>query len=123
MREAVPQRGAMRARRVVSSGAAGAAAFGVRARDSWRVCLRGVIARALPQGGRRASLCYAPPSVPLIVPRPILATIDMRALRHNLARAREEARGRFLWAVVKANAYGHGLERAVRAFGDADGLA
>jgi alanine racemase len=59
----------------------------------------------------------------LIVPRPILATIDLRALRHNLARAREEARGRFLWAVVKANAYGHGLERAVRAFGDADGLA
>lgn len=57
------------------------------------------------------------------MPRPILATIDLRALRHNLARAREEARGRFLWAVVKANAYGHGLERALRAFADADGLA
>ena len=28
-----------------------------------------------------------------------------------------------MWAVVKANAYGHGLERAVRAFADADGLA
>jgi alanine racemase len=27
------------------------------------------------------------------------------------------------WAVVKANAYGHGLERAMRAFADADGLA
>jgi alanine racemase len=57
------------------------------------------------------------------VPRPILATIDLGALRHNLARAREEARGRFVWAVVKANAYGHGLERALRAFGTADGLA
>lgn len=57
------------------------------------------------------------------VPRPILATVDLAALRHNLARARQEARGRFLWAVVKANAYGHGLLRALAAFGDADGLA
>jgi alanine racemase len=57
------------------------------------------------------------------VPRPILATIDPGALRHNLARARAAARGRFLWAVVKANAYGHGLARALRAFADADGLA
>jgi alanine racemase len=44
-------------------------------------------------------------------------------MRHNLALARSHARGRFLWAVVKANAYGHGLERAVRAFAEADGLA
>jgi alanine racemase len=57
------------------------------------------------------------------VPRPILATIDLGALRHNLARARDAARGRFVWAVVKANAYGHGIERAQRAFSDADGLA
>ncbi|MGE5161610.1 MAG: alanine racemase, partial [Betaproteobacteria bacterium] len=57
------------------------------------------------------------------MPRPILATIDLAALRHNLARAREAARGRFVWAVVKANAYGHGLARALRAFADADGLA
>jgi alanine racemase len=57
------------------------------------------------------------------VPRPIVATIDLGALRHNLARARAAARGRFVWAVVKANAYGHGIERALRAFADADGLA
>jgi alanine racemase len=57
------------------------------------------------------------------VPRPILATIDLAALRDNLAVARGHARGRFVWAVVKANAYGHGLERAVRAFAPADGLA
>ncbi|MGB2819258.1 MAG: alanine racemase [Burkholderiaceae bacterium] len=57
------------------------------------------------------------------MPRPILATIDLGALRHNVARAREQARGRFVWAVVKANAYGHGLERALRAFSEADGLA
>jgi alanine racemase len=57
------------------------------------------------------------------VPRPIQATVDLAAMRHNLALARSHARGRFTWAVVKANAYGHGLERAVRAFADADGLA
>ncbi len=55
--------------------------------------------------------------------RPIKAVIHMKSLRHNVNRMREYAAGRFLWAVVKANAYGHGLERAVRAFEDADGLA
>ena len=44
-------------------------------------------------------------------------------MRHNLARARACTPGAKVWAVVKANAYGHGLERALRAFADADGLA
>lgn len=57
------------------------------------------------------------------MPRPIAATIHMGALRHNLQRMREAACGRTLWAVVKANAYGHGLLRAARAFEKADGLA
>lgn len=57
------------------------------------------------------------------MPRPIIATIDMSALRHNLAIARAHAPHARTWAVVKAQAYGHGLERAVRAFADADGLA
>lgn len=57
------------------------------------------------------------------MPRPILATIDLAALRHNLAIARQHAGRRGVWAVVKANAYGHGLERAARAFAEADGLA
>jgi alanine racemase len=57
------------------------------------------------------------------MPRPIRAIIDLAALRHNLARAREAAGARTVWAVVKANAYGHGLERALRAFAEADGLA
>ena len=57
------------------------------------------------------------------MPRPILAVIDLPAMSRNLALARRHARGRFLWAVVKANAYGHGLQRAIRAFADADGLA
>lgn len=57
------------------------------------------------------------------MPRPIAATIHMGALRHNLQRMREASKGRTLWAVVKANAYGHGLLRAARAFEEADGLA
>ncbi len=57
------------------------------------------------------------------MPRPISALIDLPAMRRNLALARRHARGRFVWAVVKANAYGHGLVRATRAFAEADGLA
>jgi len=57
------------------------------------------------------------------MPRPIHATIEVSALQHNLAVARCHAGTRRLWAVVKANAYGHGIEVAVQAFQDADGLA
>ena len=57
------------------------------------------------------------------MPRPIQATIDLPALRHNLAACRAAAGSRMVWAVVKANAYGHGIENAVRAFASADGLA
>jgi alanine racemase len=57
------------------------------------------------------------------MPRPISALIELPAMRRNLALARRHARGRFVWAVVKANAYGHGLVRATRAFAEADGLA
>lgn len=57
------------------------------------------------------------------MPRPILARIDVAALRHNLAVASRHAGGRAVWAVVKANAYGHGLARVLPAFGAADGLA
>jgi alanine racemase len=57
------------------------------------------------------------------VPRPLIAQIDGRALSHNLSVARARAGQRRIWAVAKANAYGHGLQRAVRAFAAADGLA
>jgi len=57
------------------------------------------------------------------MPRPLFAHIHIDAMKHNLARARESARGARLWAVVKADAYGHGLARAVRGFAEADGLA
>jgi alanine racemase len=57
------------------------------------------------------------------MPRPILATIHMAALAANLARARAAAPGARVWAVVKADGYGHGLLRAAAAFERADGLA
>ena len=57
------------------------------------------------------------------MPRPIQALIHLDALRHNLAQARRHAGSRRIWAVVKANAYGHGLERVLPALGPADGLA
>ncbi|MEB2347911.1 MAG: alanine racemase [Comamonadaceae bacterium] len=57
------------------------------------------------------------------MPRPILATIHLGALRHNLAVARQAARSARVWAVVKANAYGHGIERVFDALRGADGFA
>src|SRR2546430_16694690 len=57
------------------------------------------------------------------MPRPIRAAISASALAHNLAVARQHAGGARIWAVIKANAYGHGLERAARALGAADGFA
>lgn len=55
--------------------------------------------------------------------RPLTATIDLRAMQHNFSVVRSTVPHAKVWAVVKADAYGHGLERAVRAFSDADGLA
>ncbi len=55
--------------------------------------------------------------------RPLHAQISLPALRANVARARQLAPGTQLFAVVKANAYGHGLARVLPALTDADGLA
>jgi alanine racemase len=57
------------------------------------------------------------------MPRPLVATIDISALRHNLAVARRRAAGASVWAVVKGDAYGHGLARGMLGFAEADGLA
>lgn len=58
------------------------------------------------------------------MPRPIEAVIHTEALSHNLGRARELAGGARVWAVVKANAYGHGIERCFDAQRQvADGFA
>lgn len=58
------------------------------------------------------------------VSRPIRAHISAAALRHNYRVARRFAPAAKAWAVVKANAYGHGQWRAVEALrGEADGFA
>lgn len=57
------------------------------------------------------------------MPRPIRATISAAALAHNLTVAKRHAGGARVWAVIKANAYGHGVERAARALAAADGFA
>lgn len=43
------------------------------------------------------------------------ATIDLAALRHNVAVLAEQAGALQLWAVVKANAYGHGAVQCAQA--------
>ncbi|WP_287965560.1 alanine racemase [Diaphorobacter sp.] len=57
------------------------------------------------------------------MPRPILATIHPAAVHHNLERARRAAPDARVWAVVKANAYGHGIERVFEGLRAADGFA
>lgn len=51
------------------------------------------------------------------------AVIDLAALRHNLKRVRELAPRSRVMAVVKANAYGHGLALAAQALAGADAFA
>ncbi|MEP7276658.1 MAG: alanine racemase [Betaproteobacteria bacterium] len=55
--------------------------------------------------------------------RPIFAQINLAALAANVALARSRAPGAQLLAVVKADAYGHGLLRVLPALDQADGLA
>ena len=57
------------------------------------------------------------------MPRPIEATIHTAALAHNLAAARSRSPDARVWAIVKANAYGHGIERAFDGLKNADGFA
>ena len=57
------------------------------------------------------------------MPRPIKATINKSALQHNLATVRRSAPRASVFAVIKANAYGHGAARVARALAAADGFA
>jgi len=66
------------------------------------------------------------------MPRPISASISLPSLTHNLAVVAEQLNtissqhnrpSPRIWAVIKANAYGHGIHNAVQAFGQAQGLA
>jgi alanine racemase len=54
---------------------------------------------------------------------PIRAVIDAAALRHNLRHTRKVAPDGRVMAVIKANAYGHGLVPAAKALAEADGFA
>lgn len=55
--------------------------------------------------------------------RHALAHIDLGALRHNLSEVRRLAPGAAILAVIKADAYGHGITRVAEALATADGLA
>src|SRR5690554_3273555 len=66
------------------------------------------------------------------MPRPILATISVPAMQHNLQRVASNLQSQAsqagrasprIWAVIKANAYGHGLAQGLAGFSQADGLA
>ncbi|VFP82831.1 alanine racemase [Candidatus Erwinia haradaeae] len=55
--------------------------------------------------------------------RPIMAIINQTALQKNLSIVRNIASRSRLWAVIKANAYGHGIERVWKSLSYADGFA
>ncbi len=57
------------------------------------------------------------------MPRPIEAIVHTGALAANLARARAAAPDARVFAVVKANAYGHGIGEAYAGLRGADGFA
>jgi alanine racemase len=52
--------------------------------------------------------------------RPTRARIDLQALQHNFTRVREAAPASRIMAIIKANAYGHGLVAVARALPHAD---
>ena len=55
--------------------------------------------------------------------RPAHVLIDQSAMRHNLSRVRELCPGSSVMAVIKADAYGHGMEAAADALVEADQFA
>lgn len=55
--------------------------------------------------------------------RPARVVIDTAALRHNLSRIRKLAPDSKVMAIVKADAYGHGVERVVNTLASADAFA
>lgn len=55
--------------------------------------------------------------------RPILATISQKALQHNLVVVKKYAPHSKVMAALKANGYGHGIERIAHALSAADGFA
>jgi len=54
--------------------------------------------------------------------RPAQALINIQALQHNLRRVKTAAPQSRVMAIIKADAYGHGIVRAARALAAADGF-
>ncbi|MXP50929.1 alanine racemase [Pantoea sp. SoEX] len=54
--------------------------------------------------------------------RPIIATINQKALKHNLSIVRSIVPKLKIWSVIKANAYGHGINN-IWSLSDTDGFA
>ncbi|MCS3408458.1 catabolic alanine racemase DadX [Serratia sp. AKBS12] len=57
------------------------------------------------------------------MPRPISAALHLDAFDNNLQVIRRVAPTAKIWAVVKANAYGHGLKRVWQSLANTDGFA
>lgn len=55
--------------------------------------------------------------------RPISAQINLTALKHNLSIVRQYAKHSRIMAVIKANAYGHGLIRVAKTLTNIDAFA
>jgi len=58
-----------------------------------------------------------------LINRPILASIHTEAFRHNLNRVRQLAPESKVWSVIKARAYGHCFEAAIKGLSSTDGFA
>jgi alanine racemase len=56
------------------------------------------------------------------MPRPISATLSLSALSNNLQVIRRFAPQSKVWSVVKANAYGHGVEQVLKGLSSTDGF-
>jgi len=54
--------------------------------------------------------------------RPTKAYINLKALRHNLQQVKKLATASKVLAVIKANGYGHGIERVAKQLTSADGF-
>ena len=55
--------------------------------------------------------------------RPVQVVIDRTAIKHNLAKIQALANGAKIIAVIKADAYGHGLEVVAKQLKDVDEFA
>lgn len=58
-----------------------------------------------------------------LINRPILASIHTAAFQHNLNRVRELAPESKIWSVIKARAYGHCFDAALKGLASTDGFA